>query len=1036
MNLLTKFSLRNIAAVIIIMAMLVLGGGYSATKLKVESMPDITFPFMLVTIGYNASPSDILEQVTKPVEQSLSGIKGIKNLQSSSGNNVSQIAILLESGVKVDEFKQLADNAIANAHLPSSVDKPHFLTQGFASFPVYYMAVHGKEGLSADEINRIFSEKLKPGLMSLTGLDHIETIGDHEAAVTIELKADALQANGFNPAQVTGYMKAALASSPVGAIEADGKAQMVRVNGDLDSISKLEQMKLATPKGLIALKDLGNVKTINESKSISRINGQNAISINIYKSKEANQVKFASDIENLIEGWNKSQSELVVSTVYNESKEIKSSLEGMIKEGLLGALLASAMILIFLRNFRMTLIVLVSIPLSILTSMLFMSALGISLNIMTLGGLAISIGRVVDDSIVVIENIYSHLQKAQERNESVIKLATKQVAGAITSSTLTTVGVFVPIAFVSGIVGEVFVPFAITLVSALLASLIVALTVIPVLAKIMVMNSKSIKTHSGEPGRITRAYKKTLVWTLKHWVVTLGIALIFFVGSIFLAGKLSSELMPASNSDQYVVFDVVGPEHHTLDMTNSEIEKIEQLLNDSTTSTGDKQFEIVQSIIGYSSSAGTLSNRGYLLTQLHAGSDAKQVMKDYKEKIENIVSKDSTIYSSVISIAPSSNGGNTFTYNVKGDDLVKLQEAATMIKQSMAKFPELSDIKDSLIAGNKEVEVNVDQQKAMEHGLTNLQIMEAVNGWIGSHSIGQIKLDEKNYQATVELTKEDKQSVDQLKHMVVNTPFGQQVKLSDVANVRLTDGVTMIEREMMEQVLVVTATINDPDKQSVSNKVITDLKQLTLPSGVSTEIKGVSANLEESFQDMFVAMGAAVFIVYLVMVIAFRNASAPFAILFSLPLAAIGGILGLYITNESVNITSLIGFLMLIGIVVTNAIVLIDRVQQLREQGYSVREALVEGGMSRLRPIIMTAVATIMTLMPLAVGLSNGALISKGLSVVVIGGLVVSTLLTLVIVPIVYERNEVIKAFFARVFLKKTNASKGTIETRIAEQKI
>jgi multidrug efflux pump subunit AcrB len=1036
MNLLTRFSLRNSAAVIILMIMLLLGGGYAATTLKVESMPDITFPVVIVNTGYVAPPSDVLEQVTKPIEQTLGGLKGVKNMQSTSGNNFSQVVVELEQSVSPESFKQITESALANVRLPDTANKPYVMTEGFASAPIYYMAVHGKEGVSSDQVDRIFNDFIKPELLSMPGIDHIDTIGDREAGLTVKLNVEALQANGFNPAQVAGYIQAALASSPVGAIEAEGQSQLVRVKGDLHTLSQLEELNLATPNGIITLKELGTIEAIYESKYHSRVNGDSAISINIYKTKDTNQVQFAAEIDKKIKDWNQTQSDVMVSTVINESTEIKASLEGMIKEGLLGALLASAMILFFLRNVRMTLIVLVSIPLSILISLLFMSALDISLNIMTLGGLAISVGRVVDDSIVVIENIYSHLQKAQERNESVIKLATKQVAGAITSSTLTTVGVFVPIAFVSGIVGEVFVPFAITLVSALLASLLVALTVIPMLAKMMVMRGKSIKSHDGKPGKIGRAYKRTLIWSLKHWAVTLGIALLLLVSSIFLASKLPTELMPASDSDQFVKFNIETPEHYTLDMTNSEMARTEKLLKEAKTSDGQPQFEIIQSVVGFNGSEEIVPNRGYLLTQLRAGSDANLVMKSYKDQIEQLLPKGSTTFGMVISLAPTGEGGNTFSYYVKGDDLGTLKEASASIQNSMKQFPELSDIKDNLISGTQEVEVNVDQRKAMEQGLTNVQVMEAVNGWIGAHSIGHIKLDDKLYKTTVELAITDKNSISQLNQMSINSPLGTSVKLQDVASVSQTDGTAMIYREMKAQVLIVSATINASDKQGVSNKVLTELQKLDLPNGVSTELKGISANMEESFKEMFVAMGAAVFIVYLVMVIAFRNASAPYAILFSLPLAAIGGIFGLYVTKESVNITSLIGFLMLIGIVVTNAIVLIDRVQQLREEGYSVRDALVEGGMSRLRPIIMTAVATIMTLMPLAVGLSNGALISKGLSVVVIGGLVVSTLLTLVIVPIMYERNEAIKAFFAKIFKRETNKQTSFGEQRIVEQKI
>jgi multidrug efflux pump subunit AcrB len=329
------------------------------------------------------------------------------------------------------------------------------------------------------------------------------------------------------------------------------------------------------------------------------------------------------------------------------------------------------------------------------------------------------------------------------------------------------------------------------------------------------------------------------------------------------------------------------------------------------------------------------------------------------------------------------------------------------------------EIKDSLSESKTEVEISVDQNKARLYGLSSAQITDNVRSWLAEESIGDLKFDNTTFDTKIMLDASFKDSVDKIGLFPIKTATGATVNLNEVAKVRQIDSPVAITRENEEQIVKVNAKIDNPDKGGVSAKVSAALKTLELPSDVRTEVKGVTDDIQTSFQQMFIAMGASIFIVYLVMVLAFGNASAPFAILFSLPLAAIGGLLGLFITNESVNITSLIGFLMLIGVVVTNAIVLVDRVQQLREDGHSVRDSLIEAGMTRLRPIIMTAGATIIALMPLGLGLSKGTLISKGLAVVVIGGLTTSTLLTLVIVPIVYEMIDRFKGRAARLFRKK-----------------
>ncbi|UUZ86772.1 efflux RND transporter permease subunit [Paenibacillus sp. P26] len=371
-------------------------------------------------------------------------------------------------------------------------------------------------------------------------------------------------------------------------------------------------------------------------------------------------------------------------------------------------------------------------------------------------------------------------------------------------------------------------------------------------------------------------------------------------------------------------------------------------------------------------------------------------------------------------------GGADFSYVLKGDDLNNLTTAAEAVKAKLKEFPEPLDIKDSLSEKKTEVEVDVDQNKARLYGLSSAQIMDTVRTWLAEEKIGDLKFDNTTFKTKVMLDPSFKNSVDKIGRFQIKTPTGSTINLNEIAKIRQMDAPVAITREMQEQYVKVTASIDSKDKGGVSQKVTAALKTVELPSGVRAAAKGVTDDIQTSFNQMFIAMGASIFIVYLVMVLAFGNGSAPFAILFSLPLAAIGGLLGLFITHESVNITSLIGFLMLIGVVVTNAIVLVDRVQQLREEGHSVRDALVEAGMTRLRPIIMTAGATIIALLPLGLGLSKGTLISKGLAVVVIGGLTTSTPLTLVIVPVVYEMIDNIKKRFSRLFKRKEKAASQT----------
>ncbi|GAA3411717.1 efflux RND transporter permease subunit [Paenibacillus hodogayensis] len=1006
MNRMTDFSMKNIAAVIILVLLLTVGGIYSAGTLKVESMPDISFPVVMVNTQYNAPPQDVLDQVTKPLEKSLTGVKGLKNLTSSSADNYSQIVVELEQSVKLDDAKKDIESLVANVKLPQSAEKPKVMTFGFASQPVYYMAVYGENGMNQTELDKIYKDIILPGFNGIQGTDHVDSIGNQEAQMSIKMDANALKQYGLTPTTVSGMIQAALLSSPAGSVEFDGRNEMVRVKGKIDTVYNLENMPMTTANGeTLLLKQIARVTSITEAPFIARLDNKPAIGIHLYKTKDANAVEFGNAADKLIENWHKMLPNIKFHSIYNAATDIKHSIDGMVREGGLGAILASLMILIFLRNIRMTIIVLVSIPLSILITLLFMSGLDISLNIMTLGGMAIAVGRVVDDSIVVIENIYSQLQKAQERNESVIKLATKQVSSAITSSTITTVGVFAPIAFVGGVVGEVFRPFALTLACALLSSLVVALTVIPMLAKLLVLRQKNIPFHDEHKvGKMTKSYKSMLIWTLNNRIKTLLLSAVLFVLTLILVvPQLASAFMPESEADRQMIFTLQMPRETSIQTMDAQMKRIEEMLRTAKDNAGNPKFTYVEALVGYDFGTDRVPYKSTVFTEVSKTVKAKDAMKEYKQLFLDDMPKGSKVEGQLISFGGDGGGGTDFSYALKGDDLLNLKQASALIKEKMQSFPELIEIKDSLGESKMEVEVTVDPNKARVYGVSSAQVMDAVHKWTRKEDLGDIKFDNVTYNTKLEMDKSFKSSLKDLENIPIGTPLGTTIDLKDIAKVSEIDAPVSIGREKQMQVVKVTAKIDSANKGGVSAKVSAALDQVELPTGVSREVSGVSDDINESFGQMFMAMGASIFIVYLVMVLAFGNARAPFAILFSLPLAAIGGLLGLLVTGESLNITSLIGFLMLIGIVVTNAIVLIDRVQQLRDHDYTVRDALIEGGVTRLRPIIMTAGATIMALMPLALGLSKGTVISKGLAVVVIGGLTTSTVLTLVVVPIIYE---------------------------------
>ncbi|MEI7025052.1 efflux RND transporter permease subunit [Paenibacillus sp. y28] len=1034
MNRITQFSMKNVSALFIIMLLLFGSGIFAADKLKVENMPNISFPMVMVSATYTGAPKDVMEEVTKPIEEKLANIEDLDSLSSTSSDNNATIRVQFKQGVDTEKKKQDIESLMQEVALPASASTPKVSTFGVSSMASNYLVINGADGMSQTDLNKRYEDHIEPNLEALKGLDHIDVIGSSESSLDIELDADALSVFGMTPSQVTTAINAALTKTSIGSVKLNGDDKMARVRGDLNSLQDLEQLEITTSKGdIVTLSQLANVRSVTESSFIGRMDGQPAIGIILYKSGSANAIEFSDALTKLTDGWKTSLPNVIIKSTYDSSIEIRESIHGLLREGIVGALLSSLMILVFLRNVRMTLIVLVSIPLSILITLLLMWEFDLTLNTMTLGGMFIAVGRVVDDAIVVIENVYSSLEKAQERKESVILLATKQVASAITSSTLATVSVFAPIGFISGTVGELFRPFAITLACALLSSLLVALTVIPMLAKLLVLRSK-IKPHAShenaQPGWFMRIYEGVLQWCLKHRYKTLLIsAALFVVTVVTTVPMLKLSFIPSSKPSNIMYFQLKLPYETSFSAMNEKSKELETLLMDAKDTNGDKLFKFVEALIGYNRGSDQVPYMAQIYVEVNENVDADKVKQQTKNFLLSELPQGSEV-------TPRSIGGGggfsstDFSYNLKSEDQDKLEAAAAMVKEKLETIPELSEVEDSLSNGKSEIEIIVDKNKARAYGLNASTVRDTARTWIQKQSLGDSKLDNYTYTTTVSMDLSDKDSLEKLGNIPLTSTGGSKVYLKEVAKIVEVQSAASLQRESQSQLLKVTAKINAEDKQGVSMKVSRELASLQLPDGVQREVKGVSSDINESFSQLYLAMAVAVAVVYLIMVLAFGNASAPFAILFSLPLAAIGGLLGLVLSGEALSVTSMIGFMMLIGIVVTNAIVLIDRAQQLREEGYTVREALLEAGKVRLRPIIMTAGATIMALIPLALGISGeGGLIGKGLGVVVIGGLITSTLLTLVVVPIVYELIEGFKNWASRLFGWNKNHAESQIGT-------
>lgn len=758
---------------------------------------------------------------------------------------------------------------------------------------------------------------------------------------------------------------------------------------------------------VIFLKDIADISTGDgAAKYFARSNYKAGIVLNIFKTDDANTVQMAKDVDQKISELSKDNGDIKFNKIDDSSKAVKDSVSGMMEEGIVGAIFAMLVIALFLRNIKSTVIAVVSIPLSIFITLIFLPRFGITLNTMSLGGIAVAVGRIVDDSIVVIENIYRRLslsKNPEEDKAQLVEQATHEVGSAIAASTITTVGVFLPLSFISGLIGRVFIPFAYTVVICILASLLVALTVVPVMSKVMLSPNK-IK-HTEKEGIMARGYKRILNTVLNHRLAVLGLCLVILLISGGLLRRIGIQFMPSSDSN-IINIKLTMPVGTSADKTNSEALKFEEYLK------GRADIVNVASIVGDTSSTSSspLSNQGSNVAAFSAVLKENEDIKRAVEELRTEAKKFDKVGESM-TISPQSVSGtqaDNIEVIVNGNNVDDIAKAAALITNKLKQMDTLSNVTNNISQKRQEISISVDPTKAAEKGLTAATAAGLLKSYLGFTDVGTINNDSSDKTTSVDIMlgykAQDIDTVNKIKNLEIQGAT-DVVNIGDIASVEQKNGPASISELNGKQYAAVDGdiTVSDTNKVTKDARSAIDSIKQSFPSGVTYELQGSNKNISEGFSQMAMAMVVAIMMVYLIMVIAFGEPITPFAILFSLPFAGVGAIAALFIAHQPLTVSGMVGMLMLIGIVVTNAIVLLDRVKTNRRMNMNVREALLEAGSVRLRPILMTAISTVMALIPLALGFSHGSLISQGLGIAVLGGLVFSTILTLIIVPVMYS---------------------------------
>ncbi|MFI8241548.1 efflux RND transporter permease subunit [Streptomyces sp. NPDC085866] len=1021
MSWLSRFSLAQRALIGLMSLIALVFGLIAIPQIKQQLLPTIELPMVSVIAPYQGAAPDVVEkQVVEPIEDNLQGVDGITGVTSTAGEGNAVIMASFDYGNDTKRLVSDVQQAVnrARAQLPDDVD-PQVVAGSTDDMPTVVLAVtSGKDQQAlADQLDKT----VVPALKDIDGVGRVQVTGVRDLQVAVTPNNARLARAGLTSAALGQALQAGGATVPAGSFDEGGANRTVQVGGGFTSLQQIKDL-MVTGEGVREPVRLGDVATVKQqpapADSITRTDGRPSLAVNVTMDHDGSAVSISNAVEDKLPELRKdlgSGAELTV--VSDQGPAVSKSIKGLTTEGALGLLFAVLVILVFLASIRSTLVTAVSIPLSVVLALIVLWTRDLSLNMLTLGALTIAIGRVVDDSIVVLENIKRHLGYGEERKEAILG-AVREVAGAVTSSTLTTVAVFLPIGLVGGMVGALFGSFSITVTAALLASLLVSLTVVPVLSYWFLRAPKGTPEDADEArrraeekeakSRLQRLYVPVLRFATRRRLSSVLIAVVVLVLTFGMSGLLKTNFFDQGDQEVLTVKQELKP-GTSLAATDAQARKVEKLL---ASTDGVKDYQVTVGSSGFMAAFGGGTDTNQASYQVMLKDSASH--GDVQKRIEDGLKKLDGVGTTTVS-AGDGFGNQDLKVVVKASDAQVLSEASDRVRSTVAGLDHVTDVTSDLSQSVPRISVKANSRAAAA-GFDDQKLGAAVAQAVRGTTAAKAILDDTERDVVVKSAK-PATTLAQLKALRLGP-----VKLGDIATVRLVDGPVSMTRIDGQRAATITARPTGDNTGAVSTQLQSRIKALKLPAGAEAEIGGVSSDQDDAFKNLGLAMLAAIAIVFMLLVATFRSLAQPLILLVSIPFAATGAIGLLVATGTPMGVPAMIGMLMLIGIVVTNAIVLIDLINQYRRQGHGVVEAVIEGGRHRLRPILMTALATIFALLPMALGVTGeGGFIAQPLAVVVIGGLISSTLLTLLLVPTLYAMLELRKERRA----KKRAAKKG-----------
>ncbi|MGI5921545.1 MAG: efflux RND transporter permease subunit [Syntrophomonadaceae bacterium] len=1013
---LVNLAVKRPVTIVIVVSVLIILGFFTLSKMAVDLFPEMKLPVAAVMTSYPGAGPEEVEQVSKVLESSVATVANVKEIQSQSLSGSSVLIVYFNWGTDMDQATiDIREKiGLVENFLPDEVEKPMVIKMDPTMAPILQMGISGADNPA--ELQSIAEDIIKPRLSRIPEIASVTITGGKIREIKVEVDPVKLDNYGLTMSQVNQVLQAENFNMTGGKVEEGGREYYVRNLQEFESVEDIKQVAIVSAQGnTVYLSDIASViDGYKEDTQLTKVDGEYAVGIHCMKGSDANTVLACEAVKQEMQDIQKELGiKLNVKMVYDASDYINKSLQTTERMIVEGALLAVLILFLFLRNGRSTLIVFTSIPLSIITTFIVMYFTDYTLNLITMSGLALGVGRIVDDSIVVFENIYRHRSLGESPLQAAINGAS-EVGMAVIAATLTLIAVFLPIVTVEGIASIIFKPMAMTICFAVLCSLVVALTVIPLMSSRM-LTDKSMQAMTSGTGRLSsysrrfgqwidnlgERYKEILKRALKRKRLVIIITTVLMIASIAATPLIGAEFLPKMDSGE-ISITVETDKGSELSNTTAVVEQIEKHL---------RQIPEVDTIFSSIGSGGnmmldssTQADQGAIYVKLCSKGERDRsvdtVAEEIRDKVIDIAGAKITV--KVTDMASQMSAGGAIAVKIKGDDLDVLRDLSDQVAGIMRKVPGTREVSSSLTDGNPELQIKIDRRRAATYGLTPMQISSEIANAMQGKVATRYKVEGEEVDVRVRYIPQGHKDIEYLTNLNIMSSSGAVVKLSQVATFEMAQGPVKIVRTDQVRQAEITADLLNRDLNSVMQDIQTQVGKINLPAGYEIEYGGQNEDMMESFSSLAIALVLAMILVYAVMAIQYESFFNPFVIMFSVPTALIGVVLGLLITGRSFSVPAFIGLIMLVGITVSNAIVFVDYLKQLREKGVERDEAIIETGRVRLRPILMTAFATILAMLPLATGLGEGSEQQAPLATVVIGGLLVSTLITLVLVPVVY----------------------------------